>query len=254
MSNSHSPIALVTGGSRGLGRSVALELAARGADVIITYQARGDAAAEVVRAVEARGRRALALPLDLGKTPSFEAFASEVRAALPRHFGRERFDWLVNNAGFAASAPFVETSEALVDELFTVHFKGTFFLTQRLLPLLVDGGRIVNMSTGLTRYTYPGQAAYAAAKSAVETLTTYLARELGPRRISVNVVAPGGIETDIGGGLMRNPEVQRAVVEQTALGRVGQPEDIGGLVAALLAPETGWVTGQRIEATGGFLL
>jgi len=251
---SHTPIALITGGSRGLGKSMALLLAERGTDVIITYRSAVDAAREVVAQIQAKGRKAVALPLDAGDSSSFEGFAAAVNGELGRVWRRERFDFLVNNAGMATPASFVETTEALFDELFRAHLKGPFFLSQRLLPLIADGGRIVNVSSGLTRYSYPGQSAYAVMKGGIDVLTRYMAVELGARGITVNVVAPGGIETDIGGGIMRNPEVQKIVASQTALGRVGVPDDIGGIVAMLLAPESRWLTGQRIEVTGGYML
>jgi NAD(P)-dependent dehydrogenase (short-subunit alcohol dehydrogenase family) len=248
------PIALVTGGSRGLGRSTALALAARGVDVIITYKSSEAEARRVVADIEAQGRRAVALPLDVGQSATFEAFADTVRATLARVWRRDRLDYLVNNAGTTLFAPFLETTEAQLDELLAIHVKATFLLSQRLVPLIADGGRILNVSSGLTRYTYPGQAAYALAKGAVDVLTRYMAVELGTRRISVNVIAPGGIETDIGGGVMRRPDVQAMVTAETALGRVGQPEDIGAAVALLLASETQWINGQRLEVTGGFRL
>jgi NAD(P)-dependent dehydrogenase (short-subunit alcohol dehydrogenase family) len=245
------PIALVTGGSRGLGRNMALAIAARGSDVLLTYRSNRGEAESAVKEIEQLGRRAAALPLDVSACRSFDAFAAQLRDTLSG-WQRERFDHLVNNAGFGIHAPFAETSEAQFDELLNVHFKGVFFLTQKLLPLLADGGRIINISTGLTRFTMPGMATYAAMKGAVEVLSRYLAKELGPRRISVNVVAPGAIETDFGGGLVRdNAKVNAFIASQTALGRVGRPDDIGGVVASLLAPENGWVNAQRIEASGG---
>jgi NAD(P)-dependent dehydrogenase (short-subunit alcohol dehydrogenase family) len=247
-------IALITGGSRGLGKSIALHLADRGADIMFTFRTGEQEAREVARAIEAKGRTAIALRLDVTQTASFAAFADTVRAELARRWQRERFDYLVNNAGTGLRASFAETTEQQFDEQLAVHFKGTYFLTQKLLPLLADGARIVNMSSGLARYTYPGLSAYASMKGAVEVLTRYLARELGPRGIAVNVIAPGGIETDFGGGAMRDPELQKAVAGQTALGRVGVPDDIGGVVAMLLAPENRWITGQRIEVTGGYAL
>ncbi|MFY2559463.1 SDR family NAD(P)-dependent oxidoreductase [Corallococcus terminator] len=251
---SPAPIALITGASRGLGRSTALALADRGVDVIVTWRTGRDEANAVVTAIRAKGRNAVALQLDVGKAGTFEAFAAEVREALKQTWARERFDYLVNNAGIGGYSPFIETSEATFDELVAVHFKGTFFLTQKLLPLLVDGGRIINMSTGLARYVYPGFSTYAAVKGAVEVLTRALAVELGPRRITVNVVAPGGIATDFGGGAMHDPSLQKVVAAETPLGRVGQPDDVAGVIATLLSPETGWVTGQRIEITGGYRL
>ncbi|MCP3138589.1 SDR family NAD(P)-dependent oxidoreductase [Pyxidicoccus xibeiensis] len=249
-----TPIALITGGSRGLGRSMALKLAERGVDVILTYRTAEQEARDVAAQLEARGRKASVLPLDVGRSDGFPAFAEAVRAELARVWKRDRFDILVNNAGSGTRAAFIETTEAQFDEMLNVHLKGPFFLTQKLLPLMADGGRILNVSSGLARYTFPGSSAYAVMKGGVEVLTRYLARELGPRRISVNVVAPGGIETDFGGGVMRDDTLKQMVASQTALGRVGVPDDIGGLVAALLAPESQWMTGQRIEATGGFFL
>ncbi|CAM3801510.1 SDR family NAD(P)-dependent oxidoreductase [Paracidovorax anthurii] len=248
-------IALVTGGSRGLGRDAALQIAGQGMDVILTYRSRADEAQAVVAAIEGLGRRAVALPLDVGRSGGFAAFADAVRAALAGHWQRERFDFLVNNAGMGVHAPFAETTEAQFDELVNVHFKGVFFLTQALLPLMNDGGRIVNVSSGLARFALPGYAAYAAMKGAVEVLTRYLAKELGPRGIAVNVVAPGAIETDFGGGAVRdNAQLNAFIASQTALGRVGRPDDIGGVVASLLLPASRWINAQRIEASGGMFL
>jgi NAD(P)-dependent dehydrogenase (short-subunit alcohol dehydrogenase family) len=247
-------IALITGASRGLGKSMALQLAARGTDIILTYRSGESEARDVVASIRALGRKAHALPLDVAQRPSFPDFAAAVKSALQQTWQRKRIDYLVNNAGTSLFAPFMETTDAQFDELLDVHLRGTFFLTQTLVPLIADGGRILNVSSGLARYTYPGQAAYAVMKGGIEVLTRYMAVELGPRRISVNVIAPGGIETDIGGGVMRDPRVQATVAAQTALGRVGQPDDVGNVVAALLAPEMAWVNGQRIELTGGFLL
>ncbi len=250
-----SRISIITGGSRGLGKSMALHLADRGVDSVITYRAAEREAAEVVAAITAKGRRAAALRLDLADSTSFGAFAEKARAELARHFERNDFDYLVNNGGMGASVPFLATTEAQFDDLMKVHLKGTFFLTQKLVPLMADGGRIVNISTGLARFSFPGSAAYAVMKGGVEVLTRYLARELGSRKISVNTLAPGAIETDFNGGHVRdNAELNRQVAAYTALGRVGLPDDIGGAVAMLLAPENHWITGQRIEASGGMLL
>ncbi|MCK6552750.1 SDR family oxidoreductase [Myxococcota bacterium] len=256
MTTNHStPIALITGGSRGLGRSIALHVAKRGADVILTYKSSKAEADDVVARIEAEGRRAVALPLDAADASSFGAFAEAVAGELGRRWGRERFDWLVNNAGIGIHAAFAETTEAQFDALMNVHFKGPFFLTQRLLSLIADGGRILNVSTGLTRFSFPGYSAYAAMKGAVEVLTRYQAKELGAWRITVNTLAPGAIETDFGGGAVRdNPQLNQAIASQTALGRVGLPDDVGGAVAALLTQETGWITGQRIEVSGGMML
>jgi NAD(P)-dependent dehydrogenase (short-subunit alcohol dehydrogenase family) len=248
-------IALITGGSRGLGRSMALHLAERGVDVIFTYRAAQAEAAEVRERIVARGRRAAALPLDVGDHSSFVAFAAAVATELERTWQRGRIDYLVNNAGVALHAGVAETTAAQLDEVFNVHFKGPFLLTQRLLPLIVDGGRILNVTTGLTRFTIPGMAAYAAMKGALEVLTRYQAKELGARRITANAVAPGAIETDFGGGMVRdNPEMKRMIASMTALGRPGLPDDIGGAVAMLLSPENGWLNGQRVELSGGMML
>jgi len=245
-------ISLVTGASRGLGRNTALAIARRGGDVIITYRGEAQAAQAVVAEIEALGRKALAFQLDVGDTATFAPFASRLREALQEHWQRDRIDHLVNNAGHGDYALLGDTSEAQFDRLVDVHFKGVYFLTQALLPLIADGGRIVNLSSGLTRVTFPGYAAYAAVKGAVEVLTRYFAKELGARRIAVNTVAPGAIETDFGGGAVRdNPDINRLFAGMTALGRVGVPDDIGPMVASLLTPENRWVTAQRIEVSGG---
>ena len=247
-------IVLVTGGSRGLGRSMARHLAAAGHDLVITYREQRAEAERVVAEIEALGRRAAALPLDAGAVAGFGAFAEALRAQLAA-WGREDFDALVNNAGFGVHAPIAQTTEAQFDALVNVHFKGVFFLTQALLPLLADGGRILNVSSGLTRFSQPGYAAYAAMKGGVEVLTRYLARELGARRISVNTLAPGATATDFGGGAVRdNAALNAALAAQTALGRVGEAEDIGAVAAALLAPGAGWINAQRVEASGGMFV
>jgi NAD(P)-dependent dehydrogenase (short-subunit alcohol dehydrogenase family) len=255
MTSRPTPIALITGGGRGLGRSAAIKLAERGVDVILTYKANEAEAHAAVREIEAHGRRAVALQLDVGASQTFGAFAERVKAVLAATWQRERFDHLVNNAGIGSYAAFADTTEAQFDELMNVHFKGTFFLTQKLLPLIADGGRILNTSTGLARFALPGYAAYAAMKGAVEVLTRYLAKELGARGIAVNTIAPGAIETDFGGGRVRDDAQLNAHIAGTiAMGRVGRPEDIGGAVAALLAEGTQWITGQRIEVSGGQLI
>jgi NAD(P)-dependent dehydrogenase (short-subunit alcohol dehydrogenase family) len=247
-----STITLVTGGSRGLGRNTALAIARGGGDVILTYRSQADEAEAVVAEIAALGRRARAIQLDTGETAGFAAFVEALRAALAETWQRDRIDHLVNNAGHGEHAAFADTQEAQFDRLVAVHFKGVFFLTQALLPLIADGGRIVNLSSGLTRFAYPGYAAYAACKGAVEVMTRYLAKELGVRGIAVNTVAPGAIETDFGGGAVRdNPEINRQLAGITALGRVGLPDDIGPMIAALLAPANRWVTAQRIEVSGG---
>jgi NAD(P)-dependent dehydrogenase (short-subunit alcohol dehydrogenase family) len=248
-------IALITGGSRGLGRNAALKLAARGTDLILTYQRQADAAEAVVAEARALGVQAIALPLEAGDSSGFPAFADAVRAALRQHWQREQFDYLLNNAGAGLHVSIAETSEAQFDQMVDVHLKGVFFLTQALLPLMADGGRILNVSSGLARFSYPGYAAYATMKGGIETFTRYLAKELGPRRIAANVVAPGAIETDFGGGAVRdNPQLSAMIAGQTALGRVGVPDDIGTVMAFLLSDEAGWINGQRIEASGGIHL
>jgi len=248
-------IAIVTGGSRGLGRNTALHLARRGVDLIFTYHRRSEQAETLTKEIEGLGRQAAALQLDTGNCTSFPAFVSQVQEQLQSRWRREQFDFLVNNAGIGINAPIAETTEAQFDQLLNIHFKGVFFLTQALLPLMADGGRIVNVSSGLTRFSLPGMAAYAAMKGAIEVLTRYLARELGPRGIAANVVAPGAIETDFGGGRVRDDaEINAQIAAQTALGRVGLPDDIGGVIAALLSDDNRWVNGQRIEASGGIYL
>ena len=248
-------IALITGGSRGLGKSAALHLARRGVDVIITYLSRkadADAVATEIRRLDAC---ALPLQLDVADCACFSGFAAQVKESLLKNWQCEQFDYLVNNAGIGIRVPFAETTEEQFDQLMSVHFKGVFFLTQKLLPLLADGGRIINLSSGLARFALQGHAAYASMKGAIEVLTRYLAKELGPRGIAVNTVAPGAIETDFGGGMVRdNPEVNAFIASQTALGRVGLPDDIGGLIAALLSEDGRWVNAQRIEASGGVYL
>ncbi len=248
-------LALVTGGSRGLGRSAALHLAERGVDVVITYLKNEKEAADVVSLVQQKGRKAAALPLDVSDSRSFGAFAERLSTTLTRTFGRNDLDALVNNAGTGLHAPFAETTEAQFDDMVSVHLKSAFFLTQRLLPLLADGGRILNVTTGLDRFSYPGYSAYASVKGAVEVLTRYLAVELGPRGIAVNAIAPGAIATDFGGAAVRdNPQLAAMIAAQTALGRVGQADDIGGAVAQILSPESRWMNGQRIEVSGGIHL
>lgn len=248
-------IAIITGGSRGLGKSMALHLADHGVDTVFTYRAAASEAAEVVAQIEAKGRKAVALPLDVRQIGSYDAFVAEVVAKLASVWQRTDFDYLVNNAGTGLHAPFLETTEAQLDDMFATHLKSAFFLTQKLVPRMVDGGRVVNVSTGLARFAFPGYAAYATMKGGLEVLSRYMAKELGARGIAVNVLAPGAIETDFGGGVVRDvPEVNRQIASMTAMGRVGLPDDIGGALAMLLAPENRWITGQRIEASGGMML
>lgn len=248
-------IAIITGGSRGLGKSMALHLADHGVDSLFTYRTAASEAAEVVAQIEAKGRKAVALPLDVRQIGSYDAFVAEVVARLASVWQRTDFDYLVNNAGTGMHASFLETTEAQLDDMFATHLKSAFFLTQKLVPRMVDGGRVVNVSTGLARFAFPGYAAYATMKGGLEVLSRYMAKELGPRGIAVNVLAPGAIETDFGGGVVRDvPEVNRQIASMTAMGRVGLPDDIGGALAMLLSPENRWITGQRIEASGGMML
>ncbi len=247
-------VAIITGGSRGLGRNTAVNLAERGVDVIFTYRSKQAEAENLIREIEAMGRKAAGFRLDTGDIRLFDQFVAEVRKTLQR-WGRDRFDYLINNAGNSLHKPFEQTTETEFDGIVNVHFKGVYFLTQKLLPLLKDGGRIINISSGLARVTIPGTSVYGAAKGAVEVLTRYLAKELGPRRITVNVVAPGAIQTDFSGGIVRdNPEYNKRVADMTALGRAGVPDDIGPMIAALLSDENRWVNGQRIEVSGGMAL
>jgi NAD(P)-dependent dehydrogenase (short-subunit alcohol dehydrogenase family) len=249
---STSKIALVTGGSRGLGKSMALHLAKKGIDVILTYHSQQAEAEGVVGEIVALGQQAVALQLDASKVSTFGSFFEQVTAALRDTFDTDRFDFLINNAGTGLYAPFAETTEEQFDQALNIHFKGPFFLTQQALPLLNDGGRIVNISSGLTRIIYPGSSTYASMKTAMETLTKYQAKELGARGITVNIVAPGAIATDFGGGRVRdNQELQDHIVALTALGRVGLADDIGPVVAFLCTDEARWITAQRLEASGG---
>ncbi|WP_343649119.1 SDR family oxidoreductase [Enterobacter sp.] len=248
-------IAVVTGGSRGLGKNAVLKLAAAGTGIILTYNSSQQEALDVVREIEAKGVKAAALQLNVGDITQFERFAENVQETLRTLWQRDAFDYLLSNAGTGLYAPFTETTEAQFDDAMNIHFKGPFFLTQRLLPLMNDGGRILNVSSGLARFTQPGSGTYAAMKGAMEVLTRYQAKELGARGISVNIIAPGAIETDFGGGRVRdNAELNEALASQTALGRVGLPDDIGDAVAALLSDKLAWMTAQRIEVSGGMFL
>lgn len=250
-----SKIALVTGASRGLGRNTALNIARKGNDVIITYLNNEQSAQAVVAEIAALGRKAIALQLDTGDVAGFASFTERLRAVLHEYWGRDSFDYLVNNAGHGDMALIADTTEAQFDKLVDVHFKGVFFLTQALLQVINDGGSIVNLSSGLTRVSYPGFSAYSAMKGAVEILSVYLAKELGSRGIRVNTVAPGAIETDFLGGAVRDiPDLNKVFAEMTALGRVGVPDDIGPMIASLLSDDNRWITGQRIEVSGGQLI
>jgi NAD(P)-dependent dehydrogenase (short-subunit alcohol dehydrogenase family) len=255
MTKDKTKIALVTGASRGLGKNTALTLARKGVDVIVTYHNSEEDAQNVVSAIAEIRAKAVALQLDTSNTKTFDGFVEQVKQSLQDKWQTEHFDFLVNNAGVGVHASFADTTEDDFDRLMNIHVKGVFFLTQKLLPLINDGGRIVNISSGLARFALPGYAAYASMKGAIEVLTRYMAKELGQRQIAVNVVAPGAIETDFNGGAVRdNPEINSFIASQTALGRVGLPDDIGGAIAALLSEENRWVNAQRIEVSGGQFL
>ena len=248
-------IALVTGGSRGLGKDMAIRLAEKGTDVIITYQSQKEAAEAVVAQIEAGGQRAAALHLDVADFNSLDGFLQQVLQTLQSKWGVTTFDFLVNNAGIGATIPFMQVTEEDFDRFMNIHFKSVYFLTQKSLPIMTDGGRIINISTGTTRFCVPGYSVYASMKGAIETLTKYLAKDLGSRGITVNVVAPGPIETDFNNAAIRNnPERKAAMASMIALGRVGQANDIGGVIAFLCSADGGWITGQRIEASGGVSL
>lgn len=248
-------MALVTGGSRGLGRNMALALAKKGINVAITYNSNKAEADKVVEEIRSSGLKAIALQLNAGDIKSFDGFVSSLTTTLKVETGSSNIDFLINNAGTALYAPFAETTEEQLDNVMNIHYKGVFFLTQKLLPFLNDGGRIINISSGLARFSYPGSAAYASMKGAVEVLTRYLAKELGARGIAANIVAPGAIETDFGGGHVRdNKDLNKQIASNTALGRVGLPDDIGGVVAFLCTDEARWINGQRIEVSGGIHL
>ena len=248
-------IALVTGASRGLGKNTAFALAKKGVAVIVTYRSSETEANSVVSEIEAMGGKAVALQLDTSNTKTFDSFVGQVKQSLQDTWQTEQVDFLVNNAGIGIHKPFAETTEDDFDRLMNIQFKGVFFLTQKLLPLLKDGGRIVNLSSGLARFTLSGYSAYASMKGAIEVLTRYMAKELGHRQIAVNIVAPGAIETDFAGGAVRdNPEINQFIASQTALGRVGLPDDIGGAIASLLSEDNRWVNAQKIEVSGGMFL
>lgn len=245
-------IALVTGGSRGLGRNMALSLAQKGIDVLLTYHSQEAAAAATVAEIEAFGRKAAALPLDAAAISNFDAFYAQVATTLQTTFGATGLDFLINNAGTSLGAPIADITEAQFDEMLNIHFKGVYFLTQKALPLLHDGGRVITISSATTRHSYPGYSAYASMKGAIEVFTRYLALELGERGTAANVVAPGAIFG--GGAMLDTPEMRAYIAQATALRRVGVPDDVGGVVAFLCTEEAQWINGQRIELTGGMSL
>jgi NAD(P)-dependent dehydrogenase (short-subunit alcohol dehydrogenase family) len=248
-------IGLVTGGSRGLGKSTALAMASQGIDVILTYHSKKTEAEAVVVEITAKGRKAIALQLDVTNSSNFSEFANQVASALKVNWQSSHFDYLVNNAGTGVHASFMETTESMFDHMVNMHLKSVFFLTQKLLPIINDGGRILNISSGLARFALPGYSAYAAMKGGIEVLTRFMAKELGHRKITVNTVAPGAIETDFGGGAVRdNRDINDFIASQTALGRVGVSEDIGPMVASLLSDNNRWVNAQRIEVSGGMYI
>lgn len=252
--NNARRIALVTGGSRGIGRSTVLHLAAQGVDSLFTYRENQAEAEKVIAAIREQGRQAIALQLDTGVSSSFDAFVPKAKAAIAQ-LGADRFDYLVNNAGTSLHKPFDQTTDEELDAIYNVHFKGVYLLTQKLLPLINDGGRIVNISSGLARVSMPGSSAYGAMKGAVEVLSRYMAAELGPRGIAVNTVAPGAVATDFSGGMVRDtPELAQRISSMTALGRVGLPDDLGAMIASLLSDANRWISGQRIEVSGGMLV
>ncbi|UKT64593.1 SDR family NAD(P)-dependent oxidoreductase [Pedobacter mucosus] len=252
---SKNKIALVTGGSRGLGKNAALKIAAKGINVIVTYQSKKDEAENTVEEIKKLGVKAAALQLNVADSTTFESFFKEIKSVLQSTFDADKFDFLVNNAGIGHHAAFAETKEEDFDNLVNIHFKGPFFLTQKALEILNDGGGIINISSGLARFSLPGSSAYGAMKGAMEVLTRYQAKELGAKGIRSNIIAPGAIETDFSGGAVRdNERLNKMIASQTALGRVGLPDDIGGAVAFLCTEEAKWINAQRIEISGGMFL
>jgi NAD(P)-dependent dehydrogenase (short-subunit alcohol dehydrogenase family) len=251
----NTKIALVTGGSRGLGKNMAIAIANKGIDIILTYNSKKEEAEETVKEIENLGQKAVAIQLNVAKSETFDAFIGEVKTVLKSTFNSDKFDFLVNNAGIGIHKSYMETTEADFDELSNIQFKGPFFLTQKALEVMFDGGGIVNISSGLTRFSFPGYSTYASMKGAMEILTKYQAKELGERKIRVNIVAPGAIETDFGGGAVRdNEQLNQFISSVTALGRVGLPDDIGSVVAFLCSDDAKWVNGQRLEVSGGMNL
>ena len=253
MSNNQNKIALVTGASRGLGKDSALQLAKKGFDIILTYQSKKEFADEVVKEIQSIGKKAFALPLDISSTAGFDQFVTEVKDVLDTQFSSAKLDALVNNAGIGINESFETTTEEILDTMTNIHFKGPYFLTQKILPLLNDASSIVNTSSGLARFSFAGYSAYGAMKAAVDSLSRYQALELGSRKIRVNSIAPGAIETDFGGGAVRDvSDLNTYIASETALGRVGLPDDIGSAVAFLCCDDSKWINAQRIEVSGGY--
>jgi NAD(P)-dependent dehydrogenase (short-subunit alcohol dehydrogenase family) len=245
-------IALITGGNRGLGKDMALSLARKGADVVITYNSSESLAQQAVQEITALGGKAAALPLNLSNFKSLDAFVLQFKNLLNTHFQATHFDFLVNNAGMGKTVPFAQVTEDLFDDFLNVHFKSVYFLTQKLLPVMQNGGSIVNISSGTTRFSNPGYSVYASMKGAIEVLTKYMAKELGSKGIRANVVAPGPVETDFNGGAIRNnPQFKNMLGSMSPLGRVGSADDIGSVVAFLCSEDSKWINGQRIEVSGG---
>lgn len=245
-------IALITGGSRGLGKEMALRLAQSGHNVILTYVSQKEVAENVVKEIEAMGKEASALKLDVNNIPSLNDFVNEFKGTIQAKWNVQTFDFLVNNAGVGATIPFEEATEADFDRFMNIHFKSVYFLTQKLLPLINDGGRIINISSGTTHFSVPGYSLYSSMKGAVEVFTRGLAKDVGARGITVNVVAPGPIETDFNNGGNRDfPERKKFLASRSALGRVGLVKDVGGVIAFLCSEDGGWINGQRIEVSGG---
>ncbi|MGJ8661021.1 MAG: SDR family NAD(P)-dependent oxidoreductase [Bacteroidota bacterium] len=251
---SENKIALVTGGSRGLGREMALSIAKKGNDVIITYLSNKDKAEDVVKEIQALGRKAYAMQLDTRSTNNFDAFFTQLATTLQSERGTDKIDFLINNAGTGIYKPFLETTESDFDEMMNVHLKGVYFLTQKAVPHLNDGGRIINISSGLARFSLPGSSAYASMKGGIDVFTRFLAKELASRKITANSVAPGAIATDFGGGENKGEPKQTVVSNATALGRVGEADDIGGVIGFLCSDDSRWINGQRIEVSGGIFL
>ncbi len=250
--SAQSKIALITGGSRGLGKNMALRIAQKGLDVVLTYNTKKESALETIAEIEQLGQKAIALQLNTANIKSFDSFFEQLKQELAKNFGTQKIHYLINNAGIGINTAFIETKEEDFDTLFNIHFKGVYFFTQKALNILEDGGGIINISSGLTRFSLPGYSAYASMKGAIEVLTRYQSKELGARGIRSNTVAPGAIATDFSGGIIRdNEDINKITANTISLGRVGLPDDIGGVVAFLCTDDARWINAQRIEISGG---